>query len=60
MKKIMLCGFILLCLALLLPHEASAVETSGTCGSPERVPWTIGPAERSRLGKNCLTGLRSL
>lgn len=37
MKKIMLCGFILLCLALLLPHEASAVETSGTCG--ENLTW---------------------
>ena len=32
MKKIILCGFILLCLVLLLPHEASAVETSGTFG----------------------------
>jgi len=37
MKKIILCGFILLCLVLLLPHEASAVETSGTCG--ENLTW---------------------
>lgn len=42
MKKIILCGLILLCLTLLLPHEASAAETSGTCG--ENLTWEYDAA----------------
>ena len=36
-KKALLCGLVLLCMVLLLPYEASAMETSGTCG--ENLTW---------------------
>lgn len=45
MKKMILCGFILLCLVLLLPHEASATETSGTCG--ENLSWEYDAATKT-------------
>ena len=36
-KKALLCGLVLLCMVFLWPHEASAMETSGTCG--ENLTW---------------------